>query len=274
MRQLLAGPWCGEWGWEIAIWVPMIRHYAPNFEETIIVCRKGHEYLYRDFADIFENYDQEGKPDRWLIDGNKVIMPKKIRDKYPLAELRRPRKRKCKEWKRKYIKYGTAKDNLKYDLVIHARSATKYGQNKWNWAQVNYENVLNQLGNVRVCCIGTEAHYIPGTDDRRGIELEQLCDIFASSRCMLSPSSGPAHLASLCGCQHVIMTDNKYQKAIGGTNKRRYERFWSPFKTRCIVLDNHNWQPPVDVVVKAIKEIWNEDNISLELPKESVPQGV
>ena len=265
--QLLAGPWIGEMGWEVATWAPAIRAASRDYSETIVVCKPGHEHLYMDFATICENYTQSGKSDRWLCDGNKAMMPDAISKKYPMAEIRRPRKKKCMSWKREYFKYGHKIDKLKYDLVIHARSATKYGQQKWNWNTVNYEEVIQKLGNIKVCSIGTEAYHIPGTDDRRDISISQLCDILYSSEAFLSPSSGPAHLASLCGCPHIILTDDKYQKSVGGTNKRRYERFWNPFKTKCIVLDKHNWHPPVDVVVEAIKEIWNENNILCESPE-------
>jgi ADP-heptose:LPS heptosyltransferase len=130
---------------------------------------------------------------------------------------------------------------------------TKFHQRNWNWPKPRYRKVLEQLKPKRVCSIGTKAHWIEGTEDKRGIPMQELCDILASSKVLLTPSSGPGHLAHLCGCPHVIMTSNKHQPSIGGTNKDRYLKIWAPFKTPCKVLDGHNWQPPVEKVVKALR---------------------
>jgi hypothetical protein len=67
-------------------------------------------------------------------------------------------------------------------------------------------------------------------------------------------SSGPLHLSSHCRTPHILWTDSKYQKAVGGTNKQRYKKIWNPFQTRCIVIDT-GWNPSVKEVKKAIKEM-------------------
>ena len=143
---------------------------------------------------------------------------------------------------------------MAYDLIIHARACKKYNQEKWNWPDKNYEKVLKNLNPSKVCSIGTEAHHIKGTEDLRGIPLKDLCDIMASSKVLLTPSSGPGHLASLCGLSHIIMTDNYYQKSIGGTNRDRYKYKWNRFKVKCRILDKHNWIPPVDLVTKEVEK--------------------
>ena len=67
MRTLLAGGFVSELGWEVATWVPAIRRYSRKFDNTVIVCRTGYEYLYGDIADVIINYDKKGLPDRWLL---------------------------------------------------------------------------------------------------------------------------------------------------------------------------------------------------------------
>ena len=255
MRTLLAGGFVSELGWEVATWVPAIRRYSRKFDNTVIVCRTGYEYLYGDIADVIINYDKKGLPDRWLLNGKKVKMPKKIKEKYKNATVITPRKSVCMEWKRKYVKYGEKRDECTYDLVIHARACTKYGQRSWNYHPRRYEKILKRLNLNRVCCVGTQAHYIAGTEDLRNIPLKKLCDILASSRLCIGTSSGLMHLASMCGCPHIVFTWDKWQKSINGTNKDRYKKIWNPFKTPCKVLDQHNWQPPVGVVVKAIDKL-------------------
>ena len=254
MKTLLAGPWLSEFGWELMTWIPAIRKRSREYDRTICICKTGHNYLYEDFADIILNYDKKGLPDRWLLNGKSVRLPEKFIEMFPKVDVITPRKSVCNEWARVYYGYGEGQLSCKYDLVIHARACKKYDQQRWNWPVYKYEALIKILNVERVCCVGTDAHYVQGARDLRNIELENLCDVLASSKVMLSPSSGPVHLASLCGCSHVVMTDNTYQKSVEGTNRYRYKKIWNPFMTPCKVLDRHNWQPPVNTVAKALEK--------------------
>jgi len=254
MKTLTAGPFLSEFGWLICCWIPAIRRYSRKFDETTVVCRAAHDYLVEDFAGGIIHHDKKGLPDRWLLNGKETHIHKLTKRMLVGATIVEPTQKVCTQWKREYFKYGKKYEECAYDLVIHARACTKYGQRSWNYPKPRYRKVLEALKPQRVCCIGTEANYIEGTEDKRNIPLKELCDILASSKVLLSPSSGPAHLASLCGCPHVVMTDNKYQKSIGGTNRDRYKRLWNPFHTKCKVLDKDNWQPPVKKVVKTLEK--------------------
>jgi hypothetical protein len=254
MKTLLAGPWLSEFGWELMTWIPAIRARSRKYDRIVCVCKTGHNYLYEDFADIILNYDKKGLSDRWLLNGKSVKLPKKFIEMFPKADVITPRKSVCNEWKREYCKYSRSYEIEGYDLIIHARACKKYDQQRWNWPVKNYIKLVELLNLKKICCIGTDAYYVGGTKDLRGIDIEDLCDVLASSKVMLSPSSGPAHLASLCQCPHVVMTDNSYQKSVKGTNKDRYKKIWNPFFTSCKVLDKHNWQPPVSVVAKALEK--------------------
>ena len=95
-KTLIAGPDCYlEFGWTLAVWVPVVRKFSRQFSRTVIVCKPGHEYLYEDFADECVNYDKKGLPDRWLLDWKKAKMPQAMIDRYPDARVCRPRQKKC-----------------------------------------------------------------------------------------------------------------------------------------------------------------------------------
>ncbi len=250
MSTLVAGPWLGEFGWEVATWVPAIRAHSERFDKVTVICRPGNEYLYRDFCRSFAHDDRRGRPDRWLLEGA-LVSP---RDFYgDRVKVVKPREKVCMDWPRFYQHYGH-RIYGGYDIVFHARAETKYGQKNHNWPVENYVEVRDRFPGLKICCIGTVAYAIPGVDDRRSIGLEATCTLLASAKVLLSPSSGPAHLASLCNCAHVVMTDDKVQKQIGATNRKRYEKLWNPFGTPCKVLDHDNWQPPVEKVVKALEK--------------------
>ena len=96
-----------------------------------------------------------------------------------------------------------------------------------------------------MACIGTEdeAFKIENTTDLRGVPLKELTDIFRSSKLIVTPSSGPAHLAALCGCKQFIWS--------GHNNKKRYATDWNPFETECFYVAN-TWNPEVDFVYNEI----------------------
>ena len=53
--KLLAGPWVGEFGWELFGWQGFLREHVQKnkYDEVIIASRPGHEVLYSDFCTKF-----------------------------------------------------------------------------------------------------------------------------------------------------------------------------------------------------------------------------
>ena len=257
MTRLLAGPWLGEFGWELMTWVPHLRSLG---RDMIVVCKPGHEFLYSDFASTFEVYNTHEYGDMWYpkrFPTCKPHMPKEISQRYPGYTVYSPNKTRCVKRERVYSAYGSVQKKNGYDLVIHARHETKYNQENRNYPVKRYIKllrILRQDRDVSVCSVGTKAYHIPGTEDRRFCDLSDLADIFASSRLALGTSSGPMHFASLCKCPHVVITYNKFERGIGGTNRLRYTRLWNPFKTPCVILDDHGWKPPIEVVEEAVRK--------------------
>ena len=254
MSTLIAGPDLIEFGWTVSTWVPAVRKLSRNYDKTVIICRTGNDYLYQDFASKIEHYDKKGRSDRWLFEGKKVPIIQQIIGRYPGARVITPNEEWCCKAKREYFAYGEPGKGEEFDIVIHARAETKYGQHKFNWPIKNYEALLDSLGNPRVACIGTVADYIPRTADKRGIQLKQLCDLLASSKLCIGPSSGTMHLAHLCRCSIVVWTGKEYQNVISGTNRYRYEKKWRAFKDVSVkVVDREGWRPSVHAIAKAIK---------------------
>jgi len=234
MSQLLARTHGTELGWSLCTVIPAYRHMAKNYDEVIIVCDPAHEYLCRDFATDFEHYKAEGRTGLygWYFRDKPIKMPKKLKKKYPDAKIVVPNEKICTKAPRKYFKYGKYDSRLEYDLVIHARSEVKFERDNRNWPIGRYMKVLNALRQekyVSACSIGTKkgAYH--------------------------SVSSGPLHLASLCGCPHIGWSDNKYQKAIKGNNKDRYYKIWNPFNTPVKFISKYGWRPGINAVYDKIK---------------------
>ena len=261
MKTLIFGPdTCLEMGWLICAFIPAMRHVARKYDKVVAIVEPGHEYLY-EFATDFEHYSKKGKRDRWLLNGKKLLAPKRILKKYP-GTYYAPSREKCTKWPRKYRMYGSVASHFGYDIVIHARNIRnhdwidkKCGGSR-NWGLEKWACFAMKMAQYKMCCVGTEkgALHIPGCDDKRGIPLHMLCDLMASSRVVVGESSGPLHLASLCGTPHVVITDDRVQKSINATNKQRYRTLWNHFQTACRVVEDRRWNPAPAIVAKKVEE--------------------
>jgi len=265
LNLLLAGPWIGDFGFEICAWVPYVRKLARVYGKTVVVCEPGHEYLYRDFCDEFWNYTKDGWRDRWTVVGKEPKIPGYIREKYPGARILVPNeKRIWRGWvKGEFRKYGNKNGNG-YDILIHARNLKP---NSWydkkvvkgsrNWPADKWIALVEHFKDYRIAYIGSQtgSRCFGNGEDLRGLALDKLCSIMVNSKVIVGESSGPLHLASHCGCPQVVIThDHKEKSLYGKTNRDRYKTLWNPFHTPCKVLDRWEWCPPVDRVVKAVKK--------------------
>jgi hypothetical protein len=109
-----------------------------------------------------------------------------------------------------------------------------------NWTFDRWEHVAVKLlaRGLSVVCIGHRdaALALPGCDDLRGIPLSELADILAGSGCIVGPSSGPMHFATLCGCRQVVWGEKWVE--------RRYAVDWNPFGTPVsFVVCGPGWNP-------------------------------
>lgn len=263
MRRLVAGPWAGEFGWEIMSWQGLLRKLSSNYDEVIVSAPAGHEPFYADFCTKYLPHSIRGAADRWWMPGR---LPECAR---LCEELRRmggyyAKPSHCYPMtKQKFIKFGDAKRAVecqnKFDVVLHARGDMSR-RAAASWSLQNWNEVVCALINdgLRVAAIGTTAWLPTGVYDRRNLPLSELMDLMAAATLVVGPSSGPMHLASLCGTPHIVWTDNRHHGAIKGTNRARYEKIWNPLNTPVKVLDSEGWRPKAVTVLLAIEKGWEE----------------
>ena len=254
-RTLFAGPWVGEFGWELMHWQGFLRKLAPRYEEVIVSCRAGQEALYADFASRFVLHDIRGTADcNRLLD---IANPQELDRVLSLvptdADLLRPlgAQPHCRQV---FRRFGTSRPELSTDILIHPRGRG-HGSDR-NWSLENWEKLLALLAplGLRIGCIGLSTATQPLSGDFLELRDRPLCetlDVLASSRLVVGPSSGPMHLASLCGTSHLVWTDGT-RYARGLTNRVKFERTWNPFGTRAVILDEWGFQPPPEAVAEAI----------------------
>lgn len=255
MEHMVAGPWVGEFGWELMSWQAWLRAWSKHYQITVCSYSTSRS-LYADFCESFIGLpDLGGTRDCWRLGGNFQADPLKeaeqTLDRLP-GERVRPT-RLLPTHKQSFIQFGTPKEP-RFDVVVHARGAVgKCAANRWpasKWEQLVY---LLQEAGLKVACIGTAVDQ-PAGHDFRGIPLQETMDLLASTRLAVGVASGPMHLASLCGTPHLVWTDKRHWAAIGGTNLMRFTHIWNPRTTPCRVLEC-GWDPPEDLIFRNIQEL-------------------
>ncbi|MEN9352772.1 MAG: hypothetical protein RL318_97 [Fibrobacterota bacterium] len=254
-HTLFAGPWVGEFGWELMHWQGFVRKLAPRYRKVIVSCRAGQEALYADFAHEFVLHDVRGTADcnRLLTVDNPDELARILALVPPGADLLRPLGAQPHE-RQTFIKFGTKQAELATDILFHPRGRG-HGADR-NWSRANWERLLELLQplGLRIGCIGltTATQELQGDFlELRDKPLSQTLDMMASTRLVVGPSSGPMHLASLCATPHLVWTDRK-RYARGLTNRTKYENTWNPHHAQAIVLDEWDFQPSPELVAEKI----------------------
>lgn len=263
MKTLVAGPHAGEFGWELFVWQGYMRSLSKHFDKTTIVCRESSQSMYQDFASEFIFLEPAtGLPDGFMMHGFDPVRALEELGKQGKIEKESfcviphlignpPYTHFSEQFNfgsipvaQTFIQYGKELPS-DYDFVFHARSRLLRRED--NWSVENWNKLRDLLGG-RIACIGTsdEALHIEETTDLRGIDLVEVYDVLRNATCVFGPSSGPMHLASLCGAPHVVWSIPY--------NRIRYERNWNPLDTPVLFLDEHHWHPSPEFVYERARE--------------------
>ena len=262
---LIAGPCVSEFGWELMEWQGAVRKMAQGHDKVTVCSAAGHEPLYADLNPSFIPHHVVGYRDCHRMRPGSIGNPSELtRVQHELAmdeaRYRRagykvtrftsipknPRKavgtRRPIEQQR-FVKLGDpACISEPYPLVIHARARPdSVATSGDNYPKTEWEELLRLLaaaGLSRVAAVGLrDASIVPaGAVDHRGHEIQPTMNLMAAATIVVGPSSGPMHLASLCGTPHMVWATDRHQAAIMKRNKERYESYWNPLKTPVKVL--------------------------------------
>lgn len=255
-------------------WQGYVRKLAPGFDRVIVATTAGLEPLYADFCSEFITHDVPLGRDCWraINIGNQARLGQhatRIRgletrlaaDGYAVTAIRHASLIPVS--KQVFLPYGTKIPSAGYDVIFHARykkTNTIREQDCHNWDISKWDQLFYALQSrgLRVAFIGSRSQSLcpAGAVDLRGMPLEELMTVLRSSHMAAGPSSGPMHLASLCGTPHLVWTHSKYNNSIRATNRKRYESLWNPLNTPCSIYDETP-DIAVDTAIERVLEMHN-----------------
>lgn len=242
-RIAFAGPWIGEFGWEIMTWVPYLRKLSREYDKMIISTFPGMEVLYTGFhceVDFSPHTCQE-RTDNWEGARRFTISPEPVTNHIsPIKEYRVDGE---------YIRYGSPviKDA---PVLFHSRGIGKGAFKNWSIAKWNtLAKAFPQAGSIGspsdMCVLGTE--------DRRGMPLPELMNVLTSASIVIGQSSGVMHLAVMCGTPVVVWGDDTLMN-FGESLETRYKETWNPFRTPVTWIHCDNpWDPEPEQIIDAMK---------------------
>lgn len=224
--KLIFPDWLGEFGWEVMTWQCACRKKARESglppSDILVRSFEGMGSLYQDFA----TFESHGKTGRILNFKPKVYRPDGV-----------------------YIRFGNP-PITDFPVLFHARDHVgKIAKNTphevWELIASEYLNRSASIGSVN-------DYHIPGTADLRGIPLERLMQHMAGAVVVVGQSSGPMHLAALCGASLIVWGDMRTY--FGESLEKRYKETWNPFKVPVkYVYTGLDWQPDPEQVKPLIR---------------------
>lgn len=245
-RTLVAGPYAGEFGWEVAAWVPRMRRAARDFSRVVVLTRASSAPLYEFASRVVPIEVVPGTSN--FVQGELAAPPPAVRGDLrlePSADLVRLEEfafrapdsaaaadvESAKAWHR----YGRA-GAPRIDVALALRPAKLFAgrldaTNTYPADRADALAAKLTAAGLRVGCIGgPESGLAAGALDLRALPLRELFDVLASARLALGPSSGPLHLAQLCGCPVLAWYAAQSPSRVVAS-RVRYARLWNPFRT-------------------------------------------
>ena len=253
---LFAGPWVGEFGWELMNWQGLLRALRPRYGRIVVCARESSRALYEGVADGFVPHAIRGQANAHVaFDVRNPEELRRVLEAIPPGADHLPPLAHVPAEAQAFVRLGDpARAAGRVDVLVHARGREAVPGRNWSAAKwMELLSVLDGAG-LRVGAVGLAADTLdlPGIADFRDRPLGAVMDLMAAAQLVVGPSSGPMHLASLCGAPHLVWTDRRTY-GMGKTSREKYERWWNPLGTPVRVLDEAGFDPDVGAVAAAAR---------------------
>jgi hypothetical protein len=257
-RNLFAGPYAGEFGWELMQWQGFVRARRRYYEQVHVLTYPGRDYLYEGCQVHHHDIDLKtagyryGTLDRdvgqQMIDQKASEIGLKDYDVFSPSLL-------CTRyhkaiWKQDFRLFDESPLNpAPYDVVFHFRAVQKEGPDIYkNYSAAAADELVSRCldRGLSVACIGhpNYSYCPPECGDHRNIDLRQTVAAITSAHLVAGENSGPMHLANLCGKPTLVWAEDQW--------RLDFSLRWNPFRVPIYVAANNTAQPSPESVRSAI----------------------
>ena len=258
-RNLFAGPYAGEFGYELMQWQAIVRARRPHYEQVHVFTYPGRDYLYEGCQIHHHDIDLKVagywygflKPHDAMRMAHVKAAEIGLKDYDVLY---------CPMLCTQYHKTILGGQNFRlfeepplsakpYDVAFHFRAVKKDGHDPFkNYSPALCDELAEkcQARGLSVACIGHPAYAYcpPGCADHRNVDLRQTVAAICSARVVAGENSGPMHLANICGKPTILWAQDQW--------RIDFSLRWNPFRVPIYIAANDTCQPAPERVCQAI----------------------
>ena len=264
-RNLFAGPYAGEFGYELMQWQGFVRARRRGYKQIHVLTYPGRDYLYEGCQVHYHDIDLK-RAGYWY--GR--ISPNEAREmaKAKAAEIglkdydifdtsllctRYHKMVFCRQEFRLFREPPLVQKP--YDIVFHFRAVKKEGPDPAkNYPPRLADEVAKRCRDqgLSVACVGhPEYSYRPAEcADHRSMDLQQTVAAISSAHAGVGEASGGMHLMNACGKPTIIWGDGQWR--IDPALR------WNPFRVPIYIVSNSTWQPSPKQVCVGVADALND----------------
>jgi hypothetical protein len=258
-KNLLAGPYAGEFGYELMQWQGFVRTLRPRYQQVHVLTYPGRDYLYEgctvhhhniDLKDAGYWYGRLSPPEaRSMAEARAAEIGLTDYDIFDTSLLC-TRYHKILFWRQEFRLLEEPPLVKKiYDVLFHFRAVQKVGPDQVkNYSPTMADELVQRCQDLglSVACYGHPAYaYCPeGCPDHRSVDLRETVAAISSAHLMAGEASGGMHLANACGKPTVIWGDGQWR--ISPALR------WNPFRVPIYVVTITTWRPTPERVCESV----------------------
>jgi hypothetical protein len=253
--HLLAGPYVGEFGYELMQWQGYVRARRRHYQSVHVLTYPGRDYLYEGCSVHYHDVELRtaGYQYGWMPRSERRQIAERFAESIGLRDydifdttLLCSRYHKMLFWRQEFRLFREPSlEGGRRDVAFHFRAIEKEGPDRTRNYRSDLAQELVALGRAagwRMLCIGHPQYSIcpDGVEDCRSLDLRKTISALCSVPLLAGELSGPFHLANLCGVPTAFFADGQWR--IDNCLE------WNPFRVPLYVIANDSMQPPAVVV--------------------------
>jgi hypothetical protein len=254
-RNLFAGPFSGEFGYELMQWQGFVRARRAHYEQVHVLTYPGRDYLYEECKVHHHEVELRtagyGYGLRSPAEARAMAHARAaelgLRD-YDVFEpsLLCTQYHKRAFWKQEFrLLEEPPLGGRMRDLAFHFRAVRKEGpDHAKNYPPELAAELVRRCcdAGLSVLCIGHPEYALcpPQAEDFRNVDLRVTVAAISSARIVAGENSGPMHLANLCGKPTLLWAQDQW--------RIDYSLRWNPFRVPIYTAAHDTCRPAPELV--------------------------